>query len=397
MSETVFPGEDEEVIGADEVVEGPPVPGELEQAFKCGSCAGKMSFQPGADAQKCPYCGFENPIPKSDEDIEELDFKTYLSECPESQDLIEQLTVDCSECGAEVTTDPNVSAQQCAFCGSDIIATAHSTKHIKPKSLLPFKVTRKEGQASFKSWLNSLWFAPSALKKMAQQDGKLNGMYVPYWTYDSDTKSYYTGQRGEHYWETQHYTTHVNGKTQHKTRRVRKTRWYSASGTVWEAFDDVLVLASNSLPRKYTESLEPWDLENLAPYKDEYLTGFKAESYQVDLADGFSYGAKIMDGHIRHLIKRDIGGDEQRIHSVKTQHDNITFKHILLPIWISAYRYQDKAYRFLVNARTGEVQGERPWSVLKIALAVAAGLAVIGGIAMIVMSAQSGGGNVMMH
>jgi hypothetical protein len=152
--------------------------------------------------------------------------------------------------------------------------------------------------------------------------------------------------------------------------------------------DSPVVKEDASLPRKYTEKLEPWDLENLAPYKDEYLTGFKAESYQVDLADGFAYSAQIMDGHIRILVKRDIGGDEQRIHSVKTQHDNVTFKHILLPIWISAYRYKEKVYRFLVNARTGEVQGERPWSAIKIALAVVGGLAVIGTIAAIIMSTQ---------
>jgi len=391
MSETICPDEDEAVYDAgvdDEVVDGPPPIGELEQVFKCVNCAGKMSFQPGADAQKCPYCGFENPIPKSDEDIVELDFKTYLAECPDSKDLVEQLTVDCSECGAQVTTEPNISAQQCAFCGSDIIATAHSSKHIKPKSLLPFKVTRNEGKDSFSKWMSGLWFAPNSLKEMARQDGKLNGMYVPYWTYDSDTKSYYTGQRGEHYWVTKHYTTHVNGKTQHRTKRVRKTRWYSARGTVWAGFDDILVLASNSLPRKYTEKLEPWDLENLVPYQDEYLTGFKAESYQIDLADGFGLGVQIMDGHIRVLVKRDIGGDVQRIHSVKTQHDNITFKHVLLPIWISAYRYKEKVYRFLVNARTGEVQGERPWSVMKIALAVIGGLTIIGTIAAIIMSTQ---------
>lgn len=56
-------------------------------------------------------------------------------------------------------------------------------------------------------------------------------MYVPYWTYDSDTTSFYRGQRGDHYWVTQHYTTQQNGKTVHKTRQVRKTRWYPASGT----------------------------------------------------------------------------------------------------------------------------------------------------------------------
>ncbi|MBV9774716.1 MAG: hypothetical protein JO040_12240, partial [Gemmatimonadetes bacterium] len=76
----------------------------------------------------------------------------------------------------------------------------------------------------------------------------------------------------------------------------------------------------------------------------------------------------------------DIGGDEQRIHSTDTRYDDVTFKHILLPVWISAYRYREKVYRRLVNARTGEVQGERPWSWIKIALLVlfVAALVIVG-------------------
>lgn len=354
------------------------------KTFKCINCAAQMEYTPGAKAQECPYCGHENPIPTSEEDIQELDFAAHLKLLADEETTEDQLTITCDECGAETNTDPNVVAKDCPFCGSPLVATAQSSKRIKPKSLLPFSITREQARDSFKKWIASRWFAPNCLKKMARQDSKLKGVYVPYWTYDSRTTSFYRGQRGKHYWVTEHYTTQENGKTVSKTRQVRKTRWYPASGTVWAHFDDVLVLASKSLPRKYTEQLEPWDLPELVPYQDEYLSGFKAESYQVDLAEGFQTAQGIMDHHIRHLVKQDIGGDEQRIHSVKTQHDKVTFKHILLPIWISAYRYGKQTYRFLVNARTGEVQGERPWSWIKITLLVVTILAVAGAIAFIV-------------
>jgi len=349
-----------------------------QKSFKCQKCGAKMQFVPGSDSQECPYCGHENPIPKSEEDIEELDFASVLAQQSEAEQTDERLTLKCGNCGAEATTDPNVTSQACPFCGSHIVATASSTRQIKPKSLLPFKVTLQESRAAFKRWLSGLWFAPNELKRGAARADKLAGMYVPYWTYDCDTTSFYRGQRGEHYWETQHYTTRENGKTVHKTRRVRKTRWYPASGTVWNSFDDVLVLASDSLPGKYTERLEPWDLPNLVPYSDEYLSGFRAESYQVDLAEGFQRAQEPIDAAINQSIRRDIGGDEQRISHVKTRHDHITFKHILLPIWISAYRYRDRTYRFLINGRTGEVQGERPWSWVKILLAAAGVAAAIG-------------------
>jgi len=386
MAESLDPGQQESEIARADQRQKPAEDNKLHKSFKCANCAAKMEFVPGADAQECPYCGHENPIPKSEADIKELDFRSYLAKLSESEQTEEHLTVRCDDCGAETTTEPNVTARECPFCGSHIVSTASSTKHIKPASLLPFKVTHKEGRDRFAKWIASLWFAPNSLKNIAKQDDKLSGMYVPYWTYDSDTTSFYRGERGEHYWETQHYTTRENGKTVHKTRRVRKTRWYPASGTVWGSFDDVLVLASDSLPRKYTERLEPWDLQNLVSYKDDYLSGFRAESYHVDLAEGFDHARQSMDVHIRTLVRRDIGGDEQRISSVRTQHDNVTFKHVLLPVWISAYRYKNKTYRFLINGRTGEVQGERPWSWAKIALLVAGLIAAAGALAIIFSS-----------
>ncbi|HRD39462.1 MAG TPA: hypothetical protein PLC65_12580, partial [Bacteroidia bacterium] len=135
-------------------------------------------------------------------------------------------------------------------------------------------------------------------------------------------------------------------------------------------FDDVLIVASHSLPEKMAHDLEPWDLHELKAFNDKYLSGFVSESYQVNLKDGFEKAKDRMDGTIRSSVRSDIGGDEQQILSLNNQYNDIKFKHILLPVWLSAYRYNDKVYRFMINARTGEVQGERPWSTAKILLLV---------------------------
>jgi hypothetical protein len=151
---------------------------------------------------------------------------------------------------------------------------------------------------------------------------------------------------------------------------VRKTHWYAASGVVHDSFDDVLVVATDSLPPTYIEMLEPWDLPQLVPYQDEYLSGFRSESYRIPLPQGFEEAKIKMVSKITETIRVDIGGDVQRIHSQNSNYDNITFKNVLLPTWLNAYRYQEEIYRFLVNARTGEVQGERPLSWWKIIFAV---------------------------
>ena len=69
---------------------------------------------------------------------------------------------------------------------------------------------------------------------------------------------------------------------------------------------------------------------------------------------------------------------------------DVTFKHILLPVWLVAYRFRGRTYRFVVNARTGRVQGERPWSAWKIALAVILGAAFAGGIGYLIALEQGG-------
>lgn len=343
--------------------------------FPCHSCGANLAFEPGAAQLTCPYCGSENAIPQSEEEIHELDFEAALAKGADTG-TVERIATGCGSCGAQVALQEGVTADRCPFCDNPIVAQAESRRLIAPKSLLPFSVERKTAEAAFSTWLKGLWFAPSDLARRART-GTIDGVYLPFWTYDCATQSYYRGERGEHYYVTETYTEEENGETVTKTRQVRKTRWYPASGVVFRSFDDVLVCGTQSLPDKLVRNLEPWDLPALVPYDDRYLAGFRTECYRVDLEQGFGDAKEQMVPVIRDDAEDDIGGDEQRIHSLRTQHYNVTFKHILLPLWISAYRYGDKPFRFLVNARTGEVQGERPWSAVKIGLAVVAALMVI--------------------
>jgi hypothetical protein len=191
------------------------------------------------------------------------------------------------------------------------------------------------------------------------------------------TYTHYTGMRGDDYWVTEHYTAIENGKSVSRTRQVRKTRWTYVAGEVDHFFDDVLVCASRSLPSGEVNELEPWDLGQLEGFRPEFLSGFKTERYTVPLEEGFGTAQGIMDTYIRQLCRRDIGGDHQQLNSVQTQHVGVTYKHVLLPLWLAVYRYQGKMFRILVNARTGEVIGARPYSWIKITLAVLAALVVV--------------------
>jgi DNA-directed RNA polymerase subunit RPC12/RpoP len=353
----------------------------ISGSFACTNCGAELKFEPGTVNLKCDYCGTQNEIPQLSTQIEELDINKYLDDEAHSADMISVHIVKCEQCGASSTIDPKLRSAFCPYCATPlIISSAHDEMLLQPRSLLPFKLDIRTAVENFRKWAQKLWFAPNDLKRSAMSTDNFKGIYLPYWTYDSDTSSTYTGQRGTYYYITQTYSTTVNGKSVTKTRQVRKTRWTSVSGNVKRFFDDVLTPASASLPEKYVYALEPWDLENLTPFDEKYLSGFLTEKYTIDLKQGFETAKEIMDGIIRSDIRSDIGGDEQRIFQVNTRHSGVTFKHILLPVYVSAYRYKDKLFRFIVNARTGEVQGERPYSIFKIAAVSAAVLAVIGAV-----------------
>lgn len=328
---------------------------------------------------RCKYCGFENPI-ADDGGVVEHDYREALANLAGKAEMEEHTLAKCDSCAAEIDRPPNATAFSCPFCGVDIVAAATSRKLIKPHALAPFRIQRAVALKSFQDWLKKLWFAPSSLKQYARVDHRFSGMYVPHWTYDAHTVSRYTGQRGDDYWVTETYTTTENGQTVTRTRQVKHTRWSSASGTVENDFDDLLVRASESLPAKILEELTPWDLAQITPYRDEFLSGFRAESYTIGLEDGFGRACAMMEPEIRQTVCADIGGDHQRIDTLDTRYFDIKFKHLLLPVWISAYRYKDRVFRFLVNAQTGETRGERPYSAIKITMFVLSILAAVGAI-----------------
>ncbi|MBL69391.1 MAG: hypothetical protein CMO74_13260 [Verrucomicrobiales bacterium] len=342
--------------------------------FKCTGCAGELVYSPGAASMECPYCGATVECPEPKGEVLEHDFESQLLALESGAATTTVAEVDCEACGAKNQLEANQTSGECAFCGTPFVQQPQSANTLQPHAVLPFAVTREQGLEHFRSWIKSRWFAPNKLKQFARDIEKLKGLYLPHWTYDTHTITDYTGQRGEAYYVTESYTD-SNGNRQ--TRQVRRIRWYPAWGRVFVNFDDILIPASDTLPRKYVDELEPWDLPKLTPYNDAYLSGFQSESYSTDLRAGFNSAKEKMEPEIDGKIRWDIGGDEQRILSKTTYYHDITFKYILLPVWISAYRFKNRTFQFLVNARTGEVQGERPWSWIKITLAVLAILAVI--------------------
>lgn len=362
----------------------PPVAASAAHEFPCQNCGAKLHYDAGAQAMKCPYCGHQQPIPQQQHHpaagggreipIEEglrlaaRGFGTPL------------MQVACNDCGASVNVTPGEQTAACAFCGSHkVLAQEAAGTAIRPESMVPFKVDKPGANKIFEEWLGSLWFRPNDLKKMAKLQ-EMGGVYIPFWTFDSWVRSNWNAEAGYYYYETEWYTD-ANGNQQ--SRQVQHTRWEYASGWRNDFFDDTLVCASKGLPQDLVVKFQTFDTKQLVPYQPQFLAGWRAESYAIDLMPAWGTAQEKMTDVQRGRCAGDVPGDTHRNLMVQNQFSQVTFKHVLLPIWIAAYRYQDKPYQFLVNGQTGEVVGKAPWSFWKIFLTVLAAVAVITGIVVI--------------
>lgn len=365
------------------------VPVETETRFPCEECGGDLSYSVGTDNLKCKYCGREHEISIPDVEIEEIELPKGLERLERTRKLGKTETVlKCPNCAAQFDLDEHVHSGDCPFCGTSVVTSTGEIHEFSPQALLPFAITRPEAVAAYEKWIAGRWFAPSKLKDHARESRSLKGVYIPYWTYDSDTATSYAGQRGDVYYVRQNVMVRINGRLTRQSKMVPKIRWTPVQGRTDRHFDDLLIGATRTLPRKITDWLEPWDLQNLVPYTEEYLSGFQSEVYQVALDEGFEHAKIVMKQIIRNDVNRSIGGDQQRIVRMHTKHSDTTFKHVLLPLWTAAFTFKDKSYRFVVNGRNGKIRGERPYSIIKIAIAGMAAAILFGGAA--VLFQQSG-------
>jgi predicted RNA-binding Zn-ribbon protein involved in translation (DUF1610 family) len=372
VQDEVVPAEEIELLGRSDVA-GTTTDEGKGRVYPCEGCGADLEFHIGQQRLKCPFCGFEKEIAVDEgAEISEQDYHAMLERVRRAREKGPQEVagfneVRCRSCGGTVVFEGTLTSTECPYCGSPIQReNVHTlTRRIPVDGVLPFLVDHDRAQKGLVAWVKSRWFAPNEFLKRGVE-GKFNGVYLPYWTYDSLTFNAYEGERGED------YTVTVG--TGNNRRSERRTRWYPASGRFQRFFDDVLVVGSQGLPRNFILALEPWPLGKCIPFTQQVLAGYLARTYDVELDQGFQHAKQRIDEAIAADVCQRIGGDRQRVHSIKSRYDAVTYKHLLLPVWMLAYRYHGKPYRIFVNAGTGEVQGERPYSWVKIAFTVVSSL-----------------------
>ncbi len=337
--------------------------------IKCKSCGADMVFDPESQQLRCPYCDITRDIERRVPHIRDFESERLAGEVAIDGDIYK-----CPNCGGESEIQGFSTAVSCPFCGGTNVAKLEDMKGLKPDSVLPFALTKDTAVQAGQKWIKKRFFAPSKLKKNFTVD-KFNGVYIPSFAFDSDTASTYDGRFGTD--KTRTVQTKDGPKTEHYIE------WYHVSGKWNRFFENTMVEASTQIHQGELNKILPYDMNNATAYSREFLAGFSAERYNTSLDDSFGTAKSEMDSVIRNEITRHYNPDHVDYLHVSTVFSNVKFRYTLLPLWICGYKFKEKLYRFLVNARTGKATGTAPKSPGKIALVVLFILAIIAAIAAI--------------
>ncbi len=336
-------------------------------SLPCPSCGSELAYSAEKKKINCDYCGYLEEVDNASDKVVEKSLAEVMQEVADfSPEEVGKKVLDCQNCGAKFMVEKDEVKINCGFCGSTKVnLDAFEHQYIQPVGIIPFYISREEANKLFDKWVKQGWFHPNKLKHMASVE-LLHGLYIPFWTYDAQTESTWSGEAGTYYQESMQ--VRVNGKMQ--TQTVQKVRWKRRSGRLSHFFDDILVVASGGLEQKYVERILPFRLQEVVNFDPRLMVGWEVEIYRLEVDKGYHVADKIMDSKIRNMCSAQLGGDTQRNLHVTSSKCDQTFKHIFLPVWVCAYKYNNKTYRFSINGQTGRVHGKKPISWVKIAILV---------------------------
>lgn len=363
---------------------------ERSRTYPCTACGGELHFDIATQMLKCPHCGTTHELTEADGQVHERDLRQALTRLRATRatntaaDLVgEEKEVVCQNCGGHTTFTGSLTADRCPYCATPIQRddVHQAPERLPVDAVLPFSVDQREAEELIDRWINGRWFAPNEFKTY-HRTGSFQSVYMAYFTYDAETVTRYSGQRG---------ITRTRTVGHGDNRRTETyTTWHHVQGTVADSFDDLPILANTGFEKKRIDKLEPWPTEQAKPYSPEYAAGHLARTYDHDVEECLAEATAIMEDDIRSTVRRDIGGDQQRISAMNVDWREMTYKHILLPLWLLTVIYEQRPFQVYINGVTGEVHGARPYSKVKIMAAIAVALILVVVIAVAVSAGRGG-------
>ena len=324
----------------------------------CGTSIG-IKFDPVTATLTCPFCGLSSqlPTPQKGAVAEELDFNSAIQRASVDWGKYKKLIV-CANCGGQSLYDTEQVTGACPFCGSTSVAPAAETDQIMaPNAVIPFSVSREQTQDLFVNFAKRKGMVNKKVFNCKLEN--IVGIYVPHWTFDTFTASFYYAYRDLGY--NAGYD-HVNGN------------WY-------QYIDDISIFASARLRHPFISRVQKFDFAKAVPYSSEYLAGIPAERYTLGLNDSWECAKTQITKTLKkavHKFNRHL-----RVEEIVTNYYDVKFRYVLAPIYLATYRFGDRTFPVAINGQTGETYCDVPTYIKRliilgvIAIIVAAGIEVL--------------------
>ena len=263
----------------------------------------------------------------------------------------------CSGCGASMSYDASAGALRCPFCGSVDLVKRDDARILAPQRVVPFGCQRADAEAAMRRWLGQGFWRPGNLAREAAIV-KMTPVFVPYWVFHAKTFTYWTADTD-------------------RTPPGARANWYPLTGEHRGQYPNLLIGASKALTPQETSRLCPFDLSTGVPPEKVDLDNITVEQFSVPR----KYARPLARQGFEQLesaacAETCVPGRARNVH-VNVRIEELTSEPVLLPVWIMAYRFGDRVFRFLVNGQTGRATGDAPVSWKKIAIALGIAAAVV--------------------
>ena len=348
-------------------------PEDEAKSYACPNCGANVNYDISAGGIACEYCGYVAPVKavKLGQSADEFEFTLEtISQSLHGWGTKRQI-LQCESCGGKLSIPDGTISTSCPFCSSNKVNLLTSPEEsLRPRFLIPFKITLEKIHPLATAWLGKGWFHPSELaaKTIIR---RFKGVYLPFWTFDTKVDANWRAQVG--YEKTER---HYNAREKRRETRTRIV-WRWQNGDVQLNIDDFLVIGShrNHINHHILEKLYPYDMQSLVAYEPDYLAGWHAQAYQTTLTEAWNIGKSAIRANARKACYHNIPSHHVRNFSMSADFADESWRYILLPVYLSSYKYEEKIYQVMINGQSGAIAGQKPVAWWKIWLAIAALLA----------------------
>lgn len=335
----------------------------------CPQCGAEMKY--GGKKLTCGACGYSRKLGDKSDSVVERPLSEGVNLSAFDRGLeIEHTVYTC--CGVKVAAPSARADYRCPFCNQPVEKTEETIQVIRPQGIVPFTIPFKDAPGRFAKWGKKIpwFFRPKGFEQIGSPE-RVHAIYVPVFTFDAFTRSSWKAESG--------YNDIFPADYQGASKGKPNTRWETSRGYLEHNFSMLMQAMGVKVSGDVYNALKIEELtgEIVEQYSPLYVQEFACELYQVDEKKGFEAGDKAMNEQIKGWITPMIPGDSNRDLGIVTEKLALSFKHVLMPVWVSGFRYRKVDHLFFLNGRNGRIHGKSPLSWEKVALVIGAGVILL--------------------